>query len=104
MKFIFLALAFLFFSAVTAQADEVIVRQSHSSFDVSGVTLNAGDTIVFKNGDNYAHDIEITSRGETDDRGLQRPDQDLKYTFDKKGIYEVRCSIHARMGMIVTVR
>ena len=104
MKYLLLVFLFVLCGMAAAQAADVTVGQSHSNFDVTGLTLQVGDAVIFRNNDNYAHDIEIVNGGETDDRGLQKPGQDIKYTFSKAGVYEIRCALHPKMGMIVTVR
>ena len=41
---------------------------------------------------------------DVEDKGLQKPGQDIKANFAKAGKYKVRCSIHPKMKMTVTVQ
>jgi plastocyanin len=91
--------------AVTAWAKEVAVTQSNTSFNMDNLTVNAGDTIVFENKDNKTHNIQVVSSdGSVDDKGLQKPGQDVKTTLTAKGEYKIRCAIHPKMKMVVTVK
>src|SRR5580692_9677620 len=91
--------------AVIAQAADMTVTQSHTTFDVDVVSIKEGDTITFSNKDTVTHNIEIVnSNGDVDDKGLQKPGQDIKNTFTKPGTYKIRCAIHPKMTMTVTVQ
>lgn len=91
--------------AVSVQAAESTVTQSHSSFDVDEVTIKAGDTINFANKDDVTHNIQVTNAdGDTDDKGLQKPGELIKAAFPAAGEYKVHCAIHPKMKMKVTVQ
>jgi plastocyanin len=91
--------------AFAARAADTTVTQSHTSFDVDSATLKAGDSIIFSNKDDVTHNIQVVnSDGDADDKGLQKPGQDIKATFAKAGEYKVRCAIHPKMKMTVTVQ
>jgi plastocyanin len=88
-----------------AYAADTIVTQSHTSFDSDAVTIKAGDTIVFANKDDVTHNVQVGNEdGEDDDKGLQKPSQDIRVIFAKAGVYKVHCSIHPKMKMTVTVQ
>jgi plastocyanin len=38
------------------------------------------------------------------DKGLQKPGETINQLFDKSGKFVVRCSIHPKMKMTVTVK
>ena len=99
-----LLLATLFVSS--AQAAETAINQANSKFVPDTVEIKAGDTLVFKNGDIYSHNITVINpQGEKDDRGMQKPGSDaVKYTFRDPGEYKVRCSIHPMMKLAVNVK
>ncbi len=91
--------------ATAAYAADTVVTQSQTSFDTDAVTVKTGDTITFSNKDDVTHNIQIVnSDGDADDKGLQKPGVEIKETFDKAGDYKVRCAIHPRMKMAVTVQ
>lgn len=90
--------------SLAAYAADTTVTQSHTSFDVDSATLKAGDNIVFSNKDDVTHNIQVVnSDGDVDDKGLQKPGTDIKANFAKAGEYKVRCAIHPKMKMTVTV-
>lgn len=89
----------------SAQAADVVLSQSHSNFDTDAMAIKTGDTVVFRNNDEYIHDIQIINAdGDVDDKGLQKHGEDIKYTFAKSGTYKVRCSIHPKMKATITVQ
>ena len=91
--------------SVTAFAADTVVAESHTTFDVDSAKIRTGETIVFSNRDDVTHDIHIQNpEGEVEDRGLQKPGEDIKATFPKPGEYKVRCIIHPKMKMVVTVQ
>ncbi|MBV8060223.1 MAG: cupredoxin domain-containing protein [Alphaproteobacteria bacterium] len=95
------------FAAITgiAYAADTTVTQSHTTFDVDSLSLNSGDTIIFKNADDVTHNIQIVnSDGDVDDKGLQKPGQEIKSTLTQKGEYKARCAIHPKMKMAITVK
>jgi plastocyanin len=95
---VFLSVAFI------ARAADTTVTQSHTTFDTDAVTLKVGDTLTFANKDDVTHNIQIVNGdGDVDDKGLQKPGQDIKQTFVKAGNYKVHCAIHPKMKLAVTV-
>ena len=100
-----LAFAFAVGLPLCAYAAETIVTQSHTSFDSEALTVSAGDTVVFKNADDVTHNIQVMNgEGDIEDKGLQKPGEDIRQVFAKPGDYKIRCAIHPRMKMKVTVR
>jgi plastocyanin len=90
--------------AFGARAEDATVTQSHITFGADSVTLKAGESITFSNKDDVIHNIQIVDTdGDVDDKGLQKPGQDIKETFAKAGAYKIRCAIHPKMKMSVTV-
>lgn len=87
-----------------AHAAEVAIDQVNQKFSVSSLSIKAGDTVHYKNGDDVTHNINVTGpEGDTEDKGLQKPGEIITETFSKAGEYDVRCSIHPKMHMKVTV-
>jgi plastocyanin len=91
--------------ASQARAADFEVDQVNQKFSKPQMTLAVGDSLHFKNGDDVTHNINVTpDGGDPEDQGLQKPGQTIGYTFGKAGDYDVRCSIHPRMKMAVTVK
>ena len=101
------SVAFLMGVIVAVQAATTItVVQRGLLLNKTSVTLTKGDRIVFANEDDVIHNIHIFGPGEDDEKdlGLQKPGVPLNYTFDKVGLYRVRCNIHPSVKMAVTVK
>ena len=83
----------------SAQAADTEINQVNNKFDPDAVTINAGDTLLFKNSDTYSHNVTVTNpQGEKSDKGMMKPGADpIKYTFRDPGEYAVRCSVHPMM-------
>jgi plastocyanin len=95
--------AFLAGAAVAALAAERTIGQKGKAFSVSEVTIKAGDTLVFMNDDNVAHNIYSTSPGNDFNLGSQAPGQSVPVTFDKAGDVDILCAIHPLMKLKVKV-
>jgi len=102
-KFLVVAAAILI--PLCAYAADTTVTQSHSTFDSDSVTVKAGDNVVFANKDDITHNIQvINDDGDVDDKGLQKPGENIKVGFTKAGTYKIRCSIHPKMKMTVVAQ
>ena len=100
----------LFMMITTAAfAKEHLVDQQSKSFRMTGqkietMTINAGDTIRFKNEDPFFHNIFSLSDLKTFDLGSFPKGQSKTVNFDTAGKVEVECAIHPEMYMEVTVK
>ena len=69
-------------------------------FEPNEVTINAGETVTFTNGDLPPHNVVFIDHPE-----LSHPDlafmsgEQFPVTFDKVGEYEFQCEPHAGAGM-----
>lgn len=87
------------------QAGTITISQSGQVFSTAKLTLAAGDKVVFLNDDEVRHNIRILDSDDgMTDVGVQNPNQQLVYTFDKSGKFRVRCGIHPSMKLSVTVK
>lgn len=98
-----LAVAFLAGAAVAAAAAERTIGQKGKVFSVTDVTIKKGDTLVFMNDDNVAHNIFSASPGNDFNLGSQAPGNSIPVTFDKSGDVDIMCAIHPLMKMKVKV-
>jgi plastocyanin len=99
-----LAASFALFgsSLLVAETHEVI--QKDRLFTQSDITLKPGDKITFKNNDDVSHNVFSMTPGMEFDLRRQAPGASSTVPFDKEGVSEVRCSIHPKMKLIVTVK
>ena len=90
--------------AGVAWAATITVDQKNLRFSVTELHVAKGDSVVFMNSDDTAHNITITGQGFTASSGLQAPGVPFKVQLAKLGVYRVTCGIHPRMKMTVVVQ
>ncbi len=98
--------ALLICSAV--QASEYEITQEHKTFKQNGekverLQVKVGDTVAFRNGDRFFHNIYSLSDTKNFDLGSYRKGTARSVTFDKVGLAEIECAIHPEMYMEVEV-
>nr|WP_245198833.1 methylamine utilization protein [Jiella mangrovi] len=81
----------------------VVVRQIKRNFDRSEVSLNVGEIIRFTNEDEFLHQIYVESKDFSFDSDEKGPGEELDVEFPVPGHFTVRCGIHPRMGLDVSV-
>jgi plastocyanin len=102
-----LALGLIAAAAVTslAQASDVSVAQAAQKFSTTELDITRGDTVHFLNHDDVTHNIMIVdANGDPEDKGLQKPGEQIVRRFDVAGRFQVRCAIHPRMKMTIGVK
>ena len=106
MKKITMTLAFALFMAVSAAiAADVAIVQTNQHFAQPTITIKAGDKLIFQNQDDVKHNIIVISPdGDSEDKGIQKPGENIEHVFTKPGVYKVRCNIHPTMKLDVTVQ
>jgi plastocyanin len=75
------------------------VTESGLAFQPSTLTVQAGQTVTFKNADQTAHHVVVG----TDDLGEQQPGQDVTWKAPADGVYNFKCVIHPSMTGQITV-
>lgn len=104
IKFVLLPFALAATLALRASAADTDVDQRGIRFSVSSLTLKVGDVVRFHNQDDVTHNIMvIDSDDDPEDQGLQKPGVVITKKFDQAGTFEVRCAIHPKMKMTITV-
>jgi plastocyanin len=86
-----------------ALAAEHLIVQKDRAFSQSEITIKTGESIVFKNADEVTHNVFSVSPGMEFDIRRQAPGASSTVVFSKEGVAEVRCSIHPKMKLLVTV-
>lgn len=103
MKKLLLLLSILALSQ-SVMAKDYVVNQKGKEFDVKELNLKVGDTITFKNSDNFAHNAYSDDEANEFDIGMQKPGQDITVKMSAKSTVEVECAIHPNMHMTVNVK
>ncbi|HEY3741071.1 MAG TPA: plastocyanin/azurin family copper-binding protein [Bryobacteraceae bacterium] len=83
---------------------EHLVIQKDRAFSVTELTIKPGESVVFWNADEVPHNVFSNSNGMQFDIRRQAPGESSTVPFPKEGVAEVRCAIHPKMKLIVTVK
>jgi plastocyanin len=89
--------------APVAFANEVVITQEDKAFSEKAISIKPGDSVKFVNKDDIVHDVHSTTDGYDFDLGSQQPGSETSYTFAQPGKVKVRCAIHPKMKLEVTV-
>ena len=84
-----------------ANAGNQDIHQKDKAFSERKLTVKAGDTVTFHNDDSVKHNILV--KDIDFNSGMQEPGQASKATFAAPGKFKVRCGIHPKMKLTVTV-
>ena len=80
------------------------VGQKDREFSQASITVKPGDTVTFQNADTVVHNVFSSTPGMEFEIRRQAPGGSSTIPFAKEGVSEVRCSIHPKMKMLVTVK
>jgi plastocyanin len=92
--------------AVVAEANATpasVVSQKNKTFTPAAVELRVGQTLEIVNDDQSTHNAFCQSGDFKYNAGTQAPGSTSQVTFTKAGTYDVRCAIHPKMLLHVTV-
>jgi plastocyanin len=98
-----LAIAFVGGGMLGAIAAEKTIGQKGKMFSETEAAVKVGESLIFMNDDNIAHNILSTSSGNEFNLGSQAPGASTSVTFKSAGDVKVTCAIHPRMQMTVKV-
>jgi plastocyanin len=104
MKVLLVAITLVLAFAANAMAAQVVVTQKGRKFSEKKIELNVGGSIKFVNDDDVTHNIHSTTKGHAFDIGAQKPGKTVVHTFGKAGKIKLRCAIHPKMKIKVTVK
>jgi len=87
-----------------AESSYVDIAQRGIRFSNTQLTIHVGETVRYHNQDDVTHNLMVLGdNGDPEDEGLQPRGATVIKKFDQAGTFEVRCAIHPRMKMTVTV-
>lgn len=81
-----------------------VIDQKDKEFSQHAITVKAGESIEFINSDTVEHNVYSTTPLLKFDLKQQAPGEKTVIQFPKPGIVEVKCSIHPKMKLMVTVK
>ncbi len=80
-----------------------VMDQQNLAFIPHVLPIPVGSTVLFPNNDQVDHNVFSMSRTKTFNLGSYKPGQSQTVVFDKPGIVEVRCDVHAEMAAYILV-
>lgn len=89
--------------AGAASAGEVTVGQAGKAFNPGALQVKVGDSVKFNNDDTVAHAVLVKGPQETN-LGQIKPGDAKSVSFDQAGTYDVKCAIHPKMKLAITVQ
>lgn len=89
---------------LASAAAPIVVSQSHRAFSVHQLSIARGDVIRFSNADEFLHHIYVRSPAFSFTSGEQEPGRDVDVRFPVAGTFDVRCEVHPKMRLTVTVQ
>jgi plastocyanin len=81
-----------------------IVTQAHRAFSVRELSISRGDVVRFSNADEFLHHVYVKSPAFSFNSGEQEPGSNIDVAFPVPGSFEVRCEIHPKMLLKVSVK
>lgn len=95
------AVGFALEAATGGAIHEII--QKKRSFGAATLSAKMGDSLIFVNGDPYAHNVySIQPKGWLD-LGIQEEGDRGTVILNARGTFDIRCRIHPKMRVMVTV-
>ena len=91
-------------ASVALAATMVTVVQKARAFASQQLEIRTGDSIRFLNEDSFIHHIFVKSATMNYDSEEQEPGKSVDIRFPGAGIFIVRCEIHPKMSLQVSVR
>ena len=80
------------------------IEQKDRQFSQIEITIKPGASIVFTNSDEITHNVFSNSKDNAFNIKVQTPGNSSTVTFTNEGVTEVRCAIHPKMKLLVTVK
>ena len=81
------------------------ISQKGKMFQPDAIEVSVNEKVLLLNDDDVAHNVLVTAPGgATRNHGLQKPGEAAEIQLDKAGTFTVRCGIHPRMKLAITVK
>jgi len=93
----------LWFSSATLPAKEIIIEIYKKKFIPSEVTIEQGDTVIWKNIEKRQYHNVWFKQLQTEEPEYFFPDETYQRHFEKLGTFDYECGPHPKMKGKVTV-
>ena len=91
-------------AVLAAAASPTVVSQLRRAFSVRQISIKRGDVIRFENADEFLHHVYVRSPAFSFNSGEQEPGRSIEIGFPVTGSFDVRCEVHPRMLLTVSVQ
>lgn len=98
------AMAALGFGSLAVATDVLVVSQHNRQFSPQVLEITKGETVRIVNDDRVTHHVYVAAPEMSYDSGEMPVGTSLTLRFDRTGTFPVRCAIHPKMRLDVTVR
>ena len=89
--------------AFASSQSENLVSQKNRKYSPTDMTIKAGDTVKIVNDDIFLHHAFVDSDNFEFDSGSMEEGDKTEITFTEAGEFQIKCAIHPRMTLNVTV-
>jgi len=89
--------------SMPAFAGDQTVGQAKKAFTVGVLKAKVGDTVTFRNDDEFAHNVFSLSDSQSFDLGSYKKGETRNVKLTAPGTIEVECAIHPEMKMKIEV-
>jgi plastocyanin len=86
-----------------AQAPGIRVSQKGLTFTPATIVAPVGAKVEFANDDNVVHNVYSASAAGAFDLKAQYPGDAATIVLARRGVLDVRCALHPRMRMSITI-
>src|SRR6266849_8695542 len=89
-------------ASTPSEGEKTSVKIDNFTFNPATVTIKAGSTVHWTNGDDIPHTVASTDK--LFKSKVMDTNEEFEYTFDKPGTYDYFCSLHPKMTAKVIVQ
>lgn len=83
---------------------EIVISQKNRTYAPGAVTIQKGESVKILNDDFFLHHAFIDSDDMEFDSGSMDEGESATIKFSTPGVYNVKCAIHPKMNLEVTVK
>ena len=84
-------------------AADHVIAQKDKNFSPTTLKIKVGDSVDFRNDDQFAHNVFSLSDVKSFDLGSYPKGESRKVIFDQPGTVDVECAVHPNMQMKIEV-
>ena len=83
---------------------EHVISQKNRTYAPGKIEINKGESVTFLNDDVFLHNAILEDERMSFDSGSMEEGESLTVKFKKTGTFNVKCAIHPKMNLEVSVK